>query len=328
MPRQGVCVIIVNFNAGAWLPRCLDALAAQTRPPDQAILVDNGSSDGSVEGLTETYPWLQVLPLGANLGFAAANNRGVQAAPGRRWIALLNPDAFPAPDWLERLLDDADRHPDFQVFGSRLLDATRPELLDGDGDCFHVSGGVWRAYRGWPVQRAPAAGREIFSPCAAAALYDRNAFLAVGGFDERFFCYLEDVDLGFRLRRAGYRAWQAVDARVLHQGSGVTGELSDFSLYHIQRNLLWTYWKNMPSSLWWRHLPQHLLFNLLGFAALVRRGRAGLAWRAKRDGIKQLPALWRERRQAPPDRVAPAELVAFMESGWWTAYRRQGRAGP
>lgn len=324
--KADVCVIIVNYNAGDFIERCLDAVAAQTLPPRRVIVVDNGSSDGSIERVEQGYPGIRVLRLGRNTGFAAANNRAVEQAGDAAWIALLNPDAYPGPRWLEALLAAARDHPDCAAFGSRLLRADDPDVIDGDGDIYHVAGGAWRCHHGVATPQIGDTSAEVFSPCAAAALYRRDAFLEVGGFDESYFCYLEDVDLGFRLRLQGHYARQVADAPVLHEGSGVTGAESDFSLYHIQRNLIWTYLKNMPLALLLRYLPAHLLLNLLGLLALVRRGRGGLVLRAKLDALRGLPALLRARRKVQAGRtVHDADLLAAMARGLTTPYRRDKR---
>ncbi len=318
-----VCIIIVNYNAGAFIERCLDAVATQSLTARRVMVVDNGSSDGSAEWVEQRYPAVELLCLGENTGFAVANNRAVQQAGDVAWIALLNPDAYPEPHWLERMMAATRAHPDCAAFGSRMLNAVNPELIDGDGDVYHVCGGAWRRHHGVPVGRMADSSMEVFSPCAAAALYRRDAFLAVGGFDESYFCYLEDVDLGFRLRLQGHRARQVADASVLHEGSGVTGSMSDFSLYHIQRNLLWTFVKDMPTPLLLRYLPQHLLFNFLGLAALARRGRGGLALRARWDALRGLPAVLRLRRRVQAERrVGNADLLALMASGLAKPYRR------
>src|SRR5205085_72619 len=138
--------------------------------------------------------------------------------------------------------------------------------------------------------------REIFSPCAAAAMYRREVFRAAGGFDEDFFCYAEDVDLGFRLRLAGYKALYVPDAVAYHVGSATTGRRSDFSVYYGQRNLVWTYAKNMPVGLLFLYALFHLAINIATVAALAMRGQGMIALRAKIDALKGLGTVLRKRR--------------------------------
>ena len=141
-----VAVIIVNANGGDLLERALRAVAEQTLPPRRVLVVDNASSDGSVDGLEQRHPSIEVLRLDRNVGFGAANNLAVQRARDCEWVALLNPDAFPEPRWLEALVDAARADPDYSFFASRLLLADDPEKLDGTGDVYHVSG-LSRSFR-------------------------------------------------------------------------------------------------------------------------------------------------------------------------------------
>ena len=308
-----VTVVIVNHNGGRYLNRCLNALAAQTTPPRQVLLVDNASTDGSAEHAERIVPGLQIIRCAENLGFAAANNLAVARSEPSEWLALLNPDAFPRPDWLATLRQATRDYPQYAVLGSRLLDAAHPERLDGAGDGYHVSGLAWRRGHG-----AEAAGQgmqveEIFAPCAAAALYQRRAFCEADGFDERFFCYMEDVDLGFRLRLLGHRCLYVPTAVVHHVGSGITGVRSAFATYHGHRNQVWTYVKNMPSPWFWLYLPAHLALNLLSIAWLGTRGQGRIAVRAKIDAVRELPRVWRQRQAIQRQRrVGYRELRPVM----------------
>jgi GT2 family glycosyltransferase len=300
-----VTVVIVNWNGERFLERCLTALLAQTVTLHEIILLDNASTDGSLE-IVGRFPSVRLLAQNSNTGFARGNNLAINAAAaGCEWIAMLNPDAFPEPRWLEEYLLSAQRNPQFDIFGSKLLNASAPLLLDGAGDAYHVSGLVWRIGHGIPASALHESEREVFSPCAAAALYRRSALLEVGGFDEGFFCYVEDVDLGFRLRLAGYRCLYVPKSVVNHVGSGTTGgQNSDFSLYHGHRNLVWTFVKDMPGVLFWLFLPLHLVLNLVSIVWFAFRGKGRVVWRAKRDALLGLPKMWRKRQQIQKSRIA------------------------
>jgi len=312
-----VDVVIVNYNGGPYLRRAIAALQAQTFRDFRIIVVDNASTDDSLEGLEEHPVPLVVVRAGSNLGFAAANNLAIRAHVKAEWTALLNPDAFPRPDWLQRMLDGAAEHPAFAFFGCRMLDAADPARLDGTGDAYHVSGLHWRDGHGCTDRAAYHAPEEIFSPCAAAALYRTADLLAIGLFDEDFFCYAEDVDLGFRLRLQGLRCLYLPDAVVAHVGSGITGVRSAFSLYHGHRNLVWAYVKNMPGALFWRYLPYHLLLNVYSLFIFAVRGQGQPLWRAKRDALLGLTAAWRKRGEIQARRRASArEIRAVMRGGY------------
>jgi GT2 family glycosyltransferase len=313
--RSRVAVAIVNANSGPLLAQALSALANQAARPDLTVVVDNASTDGSTDDLEARFPGVTVVRLDENVGFAAANNLAAREAADCEWLALLNPDAFPEPRWLEELLAAAAQKPEYTFFASRLVMDADPDRLDAAGDVFHVSGVAWPRDRGVATSAAPAAG-EVFSPSAAAALYRRDAFLEAGGFDERFFCYFEDVDLGFRLRLAGHRCWYVPTAVVRHVGQSTSGRDSDFFLYHTHRNIVWTYAKDMPSPLVWLYLPQHVLFNLLVLIPYARLRRFRLVLRAKVDAIRGLPAVLRERRLVQRRRVASSRaLRAVMSKG-------------
>lgn len=311
MPR--LTVIIVNYNSGDRLAQCLGRLARQTFTDFETIVVDNGSTDQSIAAARATaFPAIFDL-VGVNLGFAAANNRAAKSARGA-WLAFLNPDAYAEPDWLEQLSAASTRYPAIDAFGSTQIDAADPSKIDGAGDVFHVVGVAYRACHGWPVAKLPPEG-ECFAPCAAAAMYRKSQFDALGGFDERFFCYGEDVDLGFRLRRAGGRAVQVRDARVLHEGSGVTGRRSAFTVYHGNRNRLWMTYKNMPPALYWLTAPVRFAFDIAQFFNNAAHGRAGVYLKALRDGYASLHIFRAERKAAFATRKAPMRPV-LAAIGW------------
>ena len=308
--RHKVSVIIVNWNGQHFLERCLIALMSQTVQPHEIFLVDNASSDNSLE-IARRFPAVRLLVQNLNTGFARGNNLAIQATSVEsEWIALLNPDAFADPRWLEALLVAAESNPEFDLFDSKLVKAADPTMLDGIGDAYHLSGLVWRMGHGEPVLTFTDNEREVFSPCAAAALYRRRALSEVGGFDEDYFCYGEDVDLGFRLRLAGYRCLYVPQSVAHHVGSGTTGgQHSDFSTYYGHRNLVWTFVKDMPGLLFWSLLPLHVLLNLVSIGWFAMRGRGNIILRAKRDALLGLPKMWRKRQHIQKTRVVSIREV-------------------
>jgi GT2 family glycosyltransferase len=313
--------IIVAYDSGAFLQPCIDALAAQTFEDFEAVIVDNASSDGSVRDLALPDARFRILSAGANMGFAVANNLAASASDAP-FLVLLNPDAVAEPDWLATLIATAERAPDIASVGSLQRRLDNPEILDGVGDVWHVAGLAWRAGEGHPAAGAPGDG-EIFGPCGAAALYRRAAFQALGGFDERFFCYCEDVDLAFRLRAAGYRSVRASSAVVRHAGSGISGRRSDFTLFHGHRNRIWTFVKNTPGVWFWLLLPYHLAFNALYLASAFKRGILPPVWRAYVAAAKGLPSIWRSRRAVGPPRTGFRTMMRSMAWTPWAPFRRE-----
>ena len=269
-----VRVVLVNFNAGPVLAETVAALAGQTDGDFEAVIVDN---DGSAHELALPDERFQMVAPGSNLGFAAGSNRGFLGA-ATPWLATLNPDAVPEPDWLANLRRAAGRYPEAAMFGSTQLDAADPRRLDGAGDCYSIYGIAWRGGRGAPADSVRGDMR-VFAPCAAAALYRRDAFEAAGGFAESFFCYLEDVDLGFRLNLRGEQAIQVADARVRHAGGAATA----FARYHTLRNSVFTAVRCLP-------LPHTAVAVAALAASHVTEIKPILA------GLGRLPALLRERR--------------------------------
>lgn len=307
-----VGVVIVNYNSGPWLERCLLALTEQSRAPDRVVVVDNASEDQSWPVDANINLPVELVQLDHNVGFAKANNLAVDRLDDVEWIVTLNPDAIASRSWLEDMLVASEKKSEFDFFGCRMVAEDRA-VLDGVGDIYHSSGLVWRHGHGDPVSAHPVAnpmaGNEIFSACAAAALYRRQCWLEAGGLDERFFCYVEDVDLGFRLRLLGYRCWYVPTAEVMHVGSAVSGSHSDFTIYHGHRNLVWTYVKNMPNVLFWLYLPQHLALNIATIAGFIVRGQSRPVWRAKRDALKRIPEFWRDRRRIQRRRRASTQQI-------------------
>jgi GT2 family glycosyltransferase len=303
-------IVIVNWNSWDILVRVLDKLQIQTYQNFNILVIDNASDQPIQYDLVSRYRNVTLIQNHSNLGFAAANNKAIELLDNCDWVALLNPDAFPEPDWLQRLIDAVEENPDCSIFASRQIMAGNCHLLDGDGDTYHISGLVWREGHGKHKDEATFELREIFSPCAAAALYRRDALISAGGFDENFFCYVEDVDLGFRLRLLGYRCLLVPSAVVHHVGSASTGgQHSDFSVYHGHRNLVWTFVKNMPGALFWLLLPMHILVNLVTVVWFTARGQGRVILRAKWDAIKGLPQAWAKRKKIQASRVATVREI-------------------
>lgn len=300
--------IVVSWNGLEFVARCLAALAVQTRSFDKVIVVDNGSD--RIESLP---PWagpgeFLLERLGENRGFAAANNHGLALCADCEYVALVNPDAFLAPDWLAQMLDAAARYPRSASFASLLLQDLNPSRLDGIGDVYHSSGLAWRVGHASPVVEVVEC--EVFSPCAAAALYRRQAVADVGAFDEAFFCYMEDVDLGFRLRLAGRSSVLVPSAIARHVGGASSGgRRSRFEVYHGHRNLVWTFVKDMPGLLFWLLLPLHVALNLVSIVWFALRGQGRVILRAKWDALLGLPRMWRKRQQIQAARVASVGAI-------------------
>jgi GT2 family glycosyltransferase len=321
-----VTVVIVNFNGGDHLTRCLECLARQTVIPERIVVIDNASTDGSLDAARETIAADPVLAprttldaAGENLGFAAGSNRGIAMAT-TEFVALLNPDACADPAWLGALLAAAAAHPECAAFGSRQMQAGQEGILDGIGDRWHSSGLAWREGHGRRLRPADLEPREIFSACGAAVLYRRAAALAVGGFDEDYFCFGEDVDLGYRLRLAGHRARFVPEAVVEHVGGASSS--SDLATYLGHRNLVWTLLKNTPGPILAPALLAHFSQSILTGVILGCRGRGRAFARAKWDALSGLGRCWQKRRTVQAARrISSWQILSVMDHG----FTRRGR---
>jgi GT2 family glycosyltransferase len=294
------------------LGKCLSALFNQTFQNFEVILIDNGSSDNSVSTVASLYPQIKIIQLESNLGFARANNIAVQQSIGK-WLVLLNSDVFPEVGWLQALLDAARTYPERSFFASCQIQANNPEKLDGTGDQYNMGGLAWRRQESEQVETAVSEIDEVFSACGAAAMYPRQAFIEAGGFDEDYFSYYEDVDLGFRLRLLGYHCWYVPSARVLHVGSATLGRESEFAIYHTLRNMSWTFLKNMPYPYIFIYLPAHLAIYMAYSLFYAFCCCPCISLRALKDATLGLPAVLKKRKSIQSGLlVSPVEAIRMV----------------
>jgi GT2 family glycosyltransferase len=286
------------------LQRCLESIINQKYPIVEILVLDNGSDEPLPKEFYSKYPVVKFYRSDSNMGFAAGNNFLFSKISDCRWVALVNSDAYLEPKWLSKMISATKDYPEYSFFASRLISDANHEILDGDGDTMHISGLAWREGHGRKIIGNNVEHREIFSPCAAASLYKSEAFDSAGGFDKDFFCYFEDVDLGFRLRLAGYRCLLVPEAVAFHVGSASTGgQRSDFAVYHGHRNMVWTYVKNMPGVLFWLLLPVHIVLNLITVICFLIGGQGLIIFRAKKDALLGITNMWRKRRDIQKNRT-------------------------
>ncbi len=282
----GIAVIIPNFNGAQFLEACLTSLLSQTAAPEEILIVDNASSDDSCDIVRRTAPNATILRQTCNLGFAAAVNVAVGLARAE-WIAVANNDTEFAPDWLLQCQAAIERHPDAQFLACRIMEHSTENRIYSAGDCFLRAGIGYRRGQGRPDHPEYREDTEVFAPCGCAALYRRSVFRHLGGYDGQYFAYLEDVDLGFRMRAAGHRGYYAASATVYHIGGATSGgEYSPLSVRLQTRNSLLLLLKNYPWIFCWRGGPMILAWQLAWLARVLGHGRLlsylrGLAEAAK-----------------------------------------------
>jgi GT2 family glycosyltransferase len=321
-PVFDVTVLIVGYRSRDTIGRCLDALARQTCRPARILLLENGSPEGERILPGDVPEGVEFIASEENLGFAGGNNR-LAAMASTTWLVLLNPDAFARDDWLENLARATRKYPAAAMFGSTQYASGQDGLLDGVGDVYSAAGLAYRAGYGRPVSVLPQDG-EVFGACGAALLIRRDLFEDLDGFDERFFCYNEDVDLAYRARLAGHVTVQLRDAAVDHLGYASSGRRSEFATYYGVRNRLWVFMKNTPGWLFWLLAPVHALVTLLLWLSSARFGQAGVFFRALRDALAARADMFRSRREIQSSRVVSASTIARAMS--WNPLRLLTRA--
>lgn len=296
-------VIIPNYNGQRHLAGLFSSLEKQTFSDFEVILADDASSDGSVAYAEASFPGVRVLTNRQNLGFAANANAAADAALGRV-IVLLNNDTEPDPDWLAELAKTICQHPEAAIVASKLLLFDQRTKLHTTGDTMGLDGiprnrGVWEEDRGQFDGQT-----EIFGGCGGAMAIRKDVWQALGGFDDDFWMYLEDVDFAFRAQLAGWKAVYSPAARVYHKLSSSGGD--DLSSFYVGRNTLWTIAKNMPTGLLLRNLPE-IVTAQLQIAVDALRNWQGTAARARLRGqlagLLGLPTQLRKRRTIQRQRM-------------------------
>jgi hypothetical protein len=302
-----VAVVVPNWNGRRWLPGLLDSLAAQTRRPDEVVVVDNGSTDGSVE-LLRSRDGVRVVELGRNTGFACAANRGIEAVPSCEAVALVNTDVVLERDWLARAAGRLERDGGLGSVATKMVRLDDPSVIDDAGDELRRDGVAHQRGHGRRDDGRWDAPGEAFSACGGAAVYRRAAVLGVGGFDERLFSYLEDVDLGLRLRLAGWRCgYEPAVAR--HARHGSSGQLSRAVDAWVARNTVLVVAKAFPL----RWIGPVAYRQASWIAEAAREGRLGEHLRGLAMALPALPATLRERRRLRRSAVVPiAEVVPAL----------------
>lgn len=304
-----VSVVVVNFNGKKFLDGCLSSLAGQTFTDFEVILVDNGSSDGSGDFIRERYPSVVLVETGRNLGFAGGTNAGIRRAQGE-FIFTLNNDTVADPRMLEEIVKPVLADPTVGMCGAKMV---FPDgRINSTGICISRSGAAWDRGMGEPDRGQYDTQEEIFGPCAGAALYRRAMLDDIGLFDEDFFLFMEDVDLAFRGRLAGWGCRYVPTAKVVHHHGGTAGFKSDVSIYYGIRNLVWYVVKNFPGRTLLLSSPWIIGRNCADipyYILLHGKGRAII--RAKISMIKGLPAMIRKRRDIK-HRIPAGEIEKWI----------------
>lgn len=252
-------VIIPNYNGKHILKECFDSLENQNCS-FEVVIIDNASEDGSVNYIETNYPEYTLITNNENLGFAAAVNQGIKYS-NTDYVFLMNNDVVLENNCLKTLLTCIEGEETIFAVASKMLQYTNKNLIDDAGDEYTILGWTKKMGNGKPSELFDG-GVEIFSACAGAAIYRKSVFDIMGYFDENFFAYMEDVDIGYRARIYGYKCFYCPLAVVYHIGSATSGsEYNSFKIRLAARNNIYVPYKNMP----WPQLTLNTLFLLLGF---------------------------------------------------------------
>lgn len=240
-----VTIVIPNYNGKHFMKPCLESLDKQVCRDFEILIVDNASSDGSLEYLEEHYPSLEVIPMDKNYGFSKAVNVGIRHSK-TPFVILLNNDTVVEPHYVQEMIRAIESSDKIFSVSSKMIQMYHPDLIDSAGDLYTLVGwGICRG-AGRPVTNYQKPGL-IFSACAGAAIYRREVFEEIGYFDELHFAYLEDIDIGYRAKIHGYHNCYAPAAHVYHVGSGTSGsKYNTFKVKLSARNSIYLNYKNMP----------------------------------------------------------------------------------
>lgn len=299
-----VTVVVPNRNGRRWLPGLLTSLAQQTLVPQRVVVVDNGSTDDSIAWLASAHPEIDVVALTTNTGFAGAANRGIAAAQTEA-VALVNSDVELEPDWLEHALAALAADPGRAAVAGKLVSLDDPGVIDDAGDFLRRDGVCEQRGRFHRDDGRFDEPGECFSACAGAAVLRTDAVRAVGGFDERFFLYLEDVDLGLRLRLAGWRCWYEPAAVARHAGGGSAQHSARPIAGWVQRNTLLLVLRSFPV----RWAPFVLYRQTAWLWHSLRAGEAGTLLRGAAAALALAPAMLRERGAQRRASCVPVDVV-------------------
>jgi N-acetylglucosaminyl-diphospho-decaprenol L-rhamnosyltransferase len=311
---SALAVVVVCHDSAGEVGATLTALGAQLRPGDEVVVVDNASRDGTPEVVRAAAPQATVVESKENLGFAGGCHVGARASRAPL-VLFLNPDALPAPGCLDALRACAVARPEWGAWQA-LVTMADGELVNTAGNVVHYLGFGWAGQLGQPVATADTHPHEVGFCSGAALVVRRDAWNAVGGFDERYFMYGEDLDLSLRLRLAGWGVGIAPAARVAHDYEFTKG---DYKWFYLERNRWWTLVGDYPVRLLALLAPGLLAFEVALLVAAWRGGWLRAKLRAQAAVLRALPAMLRRRRVVQATRrIAPrafaAPLAASLDS--------------
>lgn len=309
-----ISVVVLNWNGKHFLADCLGAMQHQTFRDFETILVDNGSSDGSVEYVRSDFPDVIVLALQENRGFTGGNIAGYARASAPL-VVLLNNDTEAHPRWLEEIHKASQAHPEAGSFASKMMYFDERGRVENCGFSLGLEGATIDIGRDELDGPTWSQAREVFGGCGGAVAYRRKMLEDVGFFDDDFFMTYEDVDLSFRAQLRGYTCVYVPQAVVYHRYRATNRKTPARQVFYSQRNIDYLYLKNMPLALMVRSAPQRLLYEIGAAIYFARQGTGTAFLKSKWDVLCHLPSLLRKRSEIQRGRTATnAQMRAKMQS--------------
>ena len=289
-----VSIIIPNFNGKQYLKDCLNSIKKQNFSLYEVIIIDNGSTDESVEYIKDNYDEFTLIQNRENLGFATAVNQGIKAS-NAEYVFLLNNDTELEVECVSKLLNCIDKDETIFAVSSKMIQNQNRNLIDDAGDEYTILGFTQKVGNNRSTEFYQRK-REIFSACAGAAIYRRNIFDIIGYFDENFFAYMEDLDISYRARIYGFKCVYCPEAVVYHHVSATSGsKYNTFKIRLAARNNVYVPYKNMP----WPQLILNLLFLILGFLikylVFIKKGHGNDYIAGLKEGLTSLDTIDRIR---------------------------------
>ncbi len=282
-----VSVIIPNWNGMKFIGMCLDSLNQSDFHSYEVIVIDNGSVDGSLEMIEKNYPLVRLIKNPENMGFAVACNQGIKAAKGE-YISLLNNDIEVESNWLTKLYEGMERHPECGMGTTKMMFLDQRDVFYNTGDLFHA----WSAGGGRGQGEKDIGQYEeedyVFGACAGAGIYRRDFFEKVGIFDEDFFIFAEDVDINMRGQLQGFKCVYLPKAKVYHIGTATIGLYSDRYIYLCKRNDIFVLIRNYSLKLYFKYLWTIMTHQLNDIKYFTYRGQGVVLFKSKIDVFKML----------------------------------------
>jgi GT2 family glycosyltransferase len=308
-PSCRVVVVILNWNGEQYLESCLRSVFGQEYQDFTVILVDNGSTDGSLHLVRTRFPQVHIIENRENQGFATANNQAIRASASE-FVATLNNDTEVKPGWLGALVQAMDTDSRVGMCASKMMLADRREVVESAGIAVDRTGISWGRQEGNADYPGKVIPYFVFGPCAGAALYRRTMLDEIGLFDQDFFAYLEDVDLAWRAQWADWKCAYVPKAVVYHIHSATGKEGSSFKNKLLGRNKIWTLCKNYPSPSFLWYAPLILAYDLMAATYAIATGHRG-AIRGRIAALFKIPVMLSKRRQVIR-RISPQTMMARL----------------